>query len=69
MFAGHTLMKVFSGFSWSLLLVGGSFTLIHYLPVLILFALTLLELGVAAIQSYVFAVLSLLYIRDIFAGH
>ena len=47
----------------------GSFTLIHYLPVLILFALTLLELGVAAIQSYVFAVLSLLYIRDIFAGH
>lgn len=53
-----------------MLLVGGfTFTMLHYLPVLILFALTVLELGVAAIQAYVFVVLSLLYIRDIFAGH
>ena len=70
MLAGHTLMKVFSGFSWSMLTVGGlTFTLLHYLPVLILFALTVLEIGVAAIQAYVFVVLSLLYIRDIFVGH
>ena len=41
----------------------------HYLPVLVLFALTGLELGVAAIQAYVFVVLTLLYIRDIFVGH
>ncbi len=70
MLAGHTLMKVFSGFSWTLLLIGGTtFTLVHYLPVLVLFALTGLELGVAAIQAYVFVVLTLLYIRDIFVGH
>ncbi len=70
MLAGHTLMKVFSGFSWSLLLIGGgTFTLVHYLPVLVLLALTVLELGVAVIQAYVFVVLSLLYIRDIFVGH
>jgi len=70
MLAGHTLMKVFSGFSWSLLLIGGgTFTLVHYLPVLVLLALTILELGVAVIQAYVFVVLSLLYIRDIFVGH
>ena len=63
-------MKVFSGFSWSLLLIGGgTFTLVHYLPVLVLLALTILELGVAVIQAYVFVVLSLLYIRDIFVGH
>jgi F-type H+-transporting ATPase subunit a len=69
MLAGHTLMKVFSGFSWSLLLLGGVYTFIHYVPVLVLFALTILELGVAVIQAYVFVVLSLLYIRDIFHGH
>jgi len=69
MLAGHTLMKVFSGFSWSLLLLGGVYTFIHYVPVLVLFALTVLELGVAVIQAYVFVVLSLLYIRDIFHGH
>ena len=69
MLAGHTLMKVFSGFSWSLLLLGGVYTFIHYVPVLVLFALTVLEMGVAVIQAYVFVVLSLLYIRDIFHGH
>lgn len=70
MLAGHTLMKVFSGFSWSMLLVGGfTFTMLHYFPVLVLVLLTVLELGVAVIQAYVFVVLSLLYIRDIFAGH
>jgi len=70
MLAGHTLMKVFSGFSWSMLLVGGfTFTMLHYFPVFVLLLLTVLELGVAVIQAYVFVVLSLLYIRDIFAGH
>lgn len=69
MLAGHTLMKVFSGFSWSLLLLGDSGILLHYLPVLVLFALTVLELGVACIQAYVFVVLTYLYLRDIFVGH
>lgn len=69
MLAGHTLMKVFSGFSWSLLLLGDTGILLHYLPVVVLFMLTVLELGVACIQAYVFVVLSYLYVRDIFVGH
>ena len=53
-----------------MLLVGGcTFTMLNYFPVFVLLLLTVLELGVAVIQAYVFVVLSLLYIRDIFAGH
>jgi len=52
-----------------LLLLGDSGILLHYLPVLVLFALTVLELGVACIQAYVFVVLTYLYLRDIFVGH
>jgi len=69
MLAGHTLIKVVAGFSWSLLLLGDVYVFVHYVPVIILFGLFLLEFGVAFIQAYVFIVLSYLYIRDIFAAH
>lgn len=69
MLAGHTLIKVIAGFSWSLILLGDGYILLHYFPVILLFALTILEIGVAFIQAYVFTVLSYLYTRDIFAGH
>lgn len=69
MLAGHTLIKVIAGFSWSLILLGDGFIILHYIPVLLLFALTMLEIGVAFIQAYVFTVLSYIYTRDIFAGH
>jgi len=43
--------------------------LAHYLPLLILFALIFLELGVAIIQMYIFVVLICLYLQDMFAAH
>uniref|UniRef100_UPI0030020E97 ATPase subunit 6 n=1 Tax=Cocconeiopsis kantsiensis TaxID=3082010 RepID=UPI0030020E97 len=62
--AGHSLLKVIIGFSWNMLLLESftSFGLI--LPMLILIILFGLELGVALIQTYVFIILTCIYIQD-----
>lgn len=62
--AGHTLLKVIVGFSWSILLLENSISLIQVMPLLILVVLMGLELGVALIQAYVFIVLTCIYLND-----
>lgn len=62
--AGHTLLKVIVGFSWSLLLLEDMISLIHVVPLLVLVVLMGLELGVALIQAYVFTVLTCIYLND-----
>ena len=63
--AGHTLLKVILGFSWSLLLVDGLFYFIlHFIPLSLLVLLMCLELGVALIQAYVFTILTCIYLND-----
>lgn len=69
MMAGHTLLKVIVGFSWSLILLGDYYVLVHYLPFGVLFLLTFLELMVSMIQAYIFVVLVYIYISDLFGGH
>ena len=69
MMAGHTLLKVIVGFSWSLILLGDLMILVHYVPFFVLFILMFLEIGVAFIQTYVFVVLTYMYLRDFFAAH
>lgn len=64
MMAGHTLLKVIAGFANTLMSAGGIFLIVHFLPLLILIPLFFLELGVALIQSFVFAILICLYIND-----
>ena len=56
MMAGHTLLKVIAGFAWTLGACSGILFFIHYVPLLILFPLFGLELGVALIQSFVFVI-------------
>ncbi len=58
MMAGHTMMKVFGGFVISLGLVGG------WLPLSFSVALTGLEILVAFLQAYVFAILTCIYLND-----
>jgi len=62
--AGHSLLKVIVGFAWSMLLLENftSFGLI--VPMVILVILFGLELGVALIQTYVFVILTCIYIQD-----
>lgn len=69
MMAGHTLLKVIVGFSWEMVLAGEIFLFINFIPVATLFILTLLEVGVAFIQTYIFTILTCIYLKDIFFGH
>jgi F-type H+-transporting ATPase subunit a len=58
MMAGHTMMKVFGGFVISLGIIGG------WLPLSFLVALTGLEILIAFLQAYVFAILTCIYLND-----
>ena len=64
MTAGHVLMKVFGTFVVGL----GSFSALPYvfgiLPLAVSVALTALELLIAVVQAYVFALLASLYLND-----
>jgi ATP synthase subunit 6 len=74
MVAGHSLLniltssvvagnKVFKSVD-SLFLLG-----VVTLPIIIILAIYLLEVGVSFLQSYVFVVLSLIYLKDSIVGH
>lgn len=62
--AGHTLLKVIVGFSWSLLILEDLLSIVHVIPLLVLVVLMGLELGVALIQAYVFTILTCIYLND-----
>jgi F-type H+-transporting ATPase subunit a len=62
--AGHSLLKVIVGFSWSMLLLENFTSIGLVLPMMILVLLFGLELGVALIQTYVFIILTCIYIQD-----
>ena len=64
MMAGHTLLKVFAGFAWTLMSCSGILFFAHFVPLLVLFPLFGLELGVAMIQAFVFSVLTCIYLND-----
>jgi F-type H+-transporting ATPase subunit a len=64
MMAGHTLLKVFAGFAWSLMSFSGILFLFHFVPLLTLLPLFGLELGVAVIQAFVFSLLLCIYLND-----
>ena len=58
MMAGHTMLKVFATFVVSLGILAG------WAPLAIIVALTGLELLIAFLQAYVFAILSCIYLND-----
>ena len=63
--AGHTLLKVIVGFSWTMVFLNNYIlSAIHIFPLLILILLFGLELGVALIQAYVFTILTCIYLNE-----
>ena len=64
MMAGHTLLKILSGFAWSMLTLGGVLSIASVVPLAVVFALTFLEVGVACLQAYVFTILTCIYLND-----
>ncbi|PWC43495.1 F0F1 ATP synthase subunit A [Azospirillum sp. TSO22-1] len=70
MMAGHTMLKVFAGFT--VLMIGGLGSvgfLAGLVPIAINIALTGFEFLVAFLQAYVFSILTCLYIRDALELH
>lgn len=67
MTAGHTLLKVFASFVFPLM--AGMFVVGGLVPLVVTVALTGLELLVAFLQAYVFAVLTCIYLNDALHMH
>jgi F-type H+-transporting ATPase subunit a len=63
MMAGHTMLKVMAGFVVSL---GSFYVLPGILPLAFITALTGLEIVIAVLQAYVFAMLTCIYLNDAF---
>jgi ATP synthase subunit 6 len=64
MMAGHTLLKILATFAWKMLSIGGIFLIIQFFPVIIIIAITGLELAIAFLQAYVWTTLTCLYLSD-----
>jgi F-type H+-transporting ATPase subunit a len=68
MLGGHMAMNMFAYFV-AALLFGGFWAIISPFPLLIVIALVALELLVAVLQAYVFAILTALYLNDALHPH
>ena len=64
MLAGHTMLKVFAGLAVMISSIGGLATAGSILPFIALVGLTGLEVLVAALQAYVFTILTCMYLND-----
>lgn len=63
--SGHTLLKILATFSWGVVSLWGIFLL----PLTIIFIVTGLEMAIAFLQAYIFAVLLSIYLNDAFNLH
>jgi F-type H+-transporting ATPase subunit a len=64
MMAGHTLLAIIAGFLWAGLTGGVGLALVTLAPLVLFLALIGLELAVSLIQTWVFLVLTAIYIKD-----
>ena len=64
MLAGHTMLAVFGGFVVALGSAGGILSALSIAPMLLIVAIMLLELLVAFLQAYVFAILTCIYLNE-----
>jgi len=70
MLAGHITLQVFAGFVTMLGAIGLVGWLAAVLPLVMMVALSALELLVAALQAYVFAILTCIYLSEaLHPGH
>lgn len=69
MMSGHCLLKILAGFAWTMLSAGGILSIVHAMPLIVIFAIVGLELSIAFLQAYVFAVLLCIYLNDAISLH
>ncbi len=59
--SGHTLLNILAGFGW---ILATKMSLIFVFPVLVVFLVSFLEVGISILQAYVFCVLSAIYLYE-----
>lgn len=59
--SGHTLLNILAGFGW---ILATKLSLIFIFPVLVVFLVSFLEVGISILQAYVFCVLSAIYLYE-----
>lgn len=64
MTSGHALLKILAGFGLAALCLVGVWKSILIFPFAIIFIITILELIIAFLQTYVFITLTLIYINE-----
>ena len=64
MLAGHTMLQVFAGFVIMLGGAGGVLAALSIAPMFLIVAILMLELLVAFLQAYVFAILTCIYLNE-----
>lgn len=64
MLAGHTMLKVFAGFVIALGGAGGILSVLSIAPLFLIVAVSVLELLIAFLQAYVFAILTCIYLSE-----
>jgi F-type H+-transporting ATPase subunit a len=64
MLAGHTMLQVFAGFVVALGGAGGILSALSIAPMFLIVAIMALELLVAFLQAYVFAILTCIYLNE-----
>jgi F-type H+-transporting ATPase subunit a len=64
MLAGHTMLAVFAGFVVALGAAGGILSALSIAPLFFIVAILMLELLVAFLQAYVFAILTCIYLSE-----
>lgn len=67
--AGHSLLAIIAGFAWSIGNCGSAFAAVSLVPIVVIVAIYGLELAVAFLQAYVFAVLLCIYLKDAIELH
>jgi F-type H+-transporting ATPase subunit a len=64
MLAGHTMLQVFAGFVVALGGAGGILSVLSIAPMALIVAIMALEILVAFLQAYVFAILTCIYLNE-----
>lgn len=69
-FAGHVMLKLFGDFSVMLVEEFGNLgVLVAFFPVVVMIVLVGVEIAVAVIQSYIFMLITAVYLKDSLRGH
>jgi len=69
MLAGHVMLKLFAGFVATLIGTGTALGALAIFPLLGVVAVVALEVLVKALQAYLFAVLTCIYLSEVVHDH